>query len=77
VIYNAMVNSLVTEEGQTMEAARAAFDGQIGVASWRLPGAPEREIAEVDAGAPWWWSGDEDASQSFLDMQGVTLDGGN
>jgi hypothetical protein len=28
---------------------------------------------EVDEGAPWWWDGDEEASQSFLAAQGVQL----
>lgn len=63
------------EKGQKPEDARREFDGKLGVAVWRMPGAPERLVEEKDPGAPWWWTGDEEASQGFLQQVGVTLDG--
>ncbi|MFJ8049803.1 hypothetical protein [Streptomyces luteogriseus] len=71
-----MLQRLIVHDGQTEEQARARFDADLGVSSWALPGR-ERRAAEqtVEAGAPWWWHGAEDASQSFLTSMGVSLNG--
>ncbi len=69
-----MLQRLIVREGQTEEQARRKFDADLGVSAWALPGRDRREIEpQPDTGAPWWWHGDEDASQSFLASMGVTL----
>jgi hypothetical protein len=69
-----MLTRLHVREGQTAEAARKRFDGQLDVASWPLPGEPVKESTPHEAGAPWWWQGAEEASGSFLKAMGVTLE---
>jgi hypothetical protein len=74
VIYHTMLRRLKVGDDEDPEAAVKAFDGELAVARWRMPGTPEPEPkADVDPGAPWWWSGDEDASQDFLQQMGVNL----
>lgn len=69
-----MLQRLIVRDGQTEAQARARFDADLGVSAWALPGQERREPEPVqDIGAPWWWAGAEDASQSFLASMGVTL----
>ena len=68
-----MLQRLIVREGQTEEQARARFDANLGVSAWALPGRERRDIEPVQDAAPWWWTGAEDASQSFLASMGVTL----
>jgi hypothetical protein len=69
-----MLQRLIVHDGQTEEQARARFDADLGVSAWALPGHDRREHEpQPDDGAPWWWHGNEDASQSFLASMGVTL----
>jgi hypothetical protein len=68
-----MLQRLIVHDGQTEEQARARFDADLGVSAWALPGRDRREPEAADTGAPWWWHGAEDASQSFLASMGVTL----
>lgn len=68
-----MLTRLHVPEGKTAESARKRFDGQLGVGGWPLPGEQPKESVPTDPGAPWWWSGAEDASQSFLSSMGVSL----
>jgi hypothetical protein len=69
-----MLQRLIVREGQTEEQARARFDADLGVSAWALPGHDRRQPEPVtDTGAPWWWHGNEDASQSFLTAMGVNL----
>jgi len=69
-----MLQRLIIREGQTEEQARTRFDADLGVSAWALPGRERREPEPVqDPGAPWWWQGAEEASQSFLTATGVTL----
>jgi hypothetical protein len=71
-----MLQRLNVREGQTEEQARARFDADLGTSAWALPGREPREAQpQTDPGAPWWWAGAEDASQSFLASMGVSLDG--
>ncbi|KAF2774615.1 hypothetical protein [Streptomyces sp. OM5714] len=71
-----MLQRLIIRDGQTEEAARAKFDADLGVSAWASPGHTRRELEPTpDDGAPWWWTGAEDASQSFLAAMGVTLNG--
>lgn len=71
-----MLQRLIIRDGQTEEQARARFDADLGVSAWAVPGR-ERKTVETkpDSGAPWWWTGAEDASQSFLTAMGVSLGG--
>jgi hypothetical protein len=68
-----MTQRLTIREGQTAEAARRQFDGQLGVSAWATPSQPMSEPEPRDVGAPWWWEGAEEASDSFLTSMGVTL----
>jgi len=70
-----MLQGLTVRKGQTYEQARAAFDSDLGMSQWLVPGRQPKPPAPRDPGAPWWWHGDEDASDSFLAAMGVTLDG--
>jgi hypothetical protein len=69
-----MLQRLIVREGQSEEQARARFDADLGVSAWALPGRERAEMQQTkDTGAPWWWTGAEDASQAFLASMGVTL----
>lgn len=60
-------------ENEPEEAAYARLDSDLAVRRWVTPWQVAPEPVAVEDGAPWWWQGDEDASQSFLVAQGVTL----
>lgn len=68
-----MLKRLAVRDGQSPEGARKAFDLRLGVAAWTVPGRAPAEAEPVDPRAPWWWTGSEDASQSFLASMGVNL----
>lgn len=71
-----MLQRLVIHDGQTEAQARTRFDADLGTSAWALPGRERRTFEKKpDDGAPWWWHGSEDASQSFLTSMGVALDG--
>ena len=71
-----MLQRLAIRDGQTEEQARARFDADLGVSAWASPGHARKAIEQTpDDGAPWWWRGAEDASQSFLAAMGVSLGG--
>jgi len=54
---------------------RAELDSSLDVASWATPLTTfkSRQIAR-EPGAPSWWHGEEEASESFLRAMGVNLD---
>jgi hypothetical protein len=60
-------------EHESEEAAFARLDNDLQVRRWTNPWQTAPEPVAVEEGAPWWWYGDEDASQQFLAAQGVTL----
>lgn len=68
-----MVQRVQPGENEPEEAARARLDSDLAVRRWTTPWQTAPESVSVEDGAPWWWAGDEDASQSFLVSQGVTL----
>lgn len=71
-----MLQRLIVHDGQSEEQARAKFDADLGVSAWATPGRERRPVQQTpDDGAPWWWTGAEDASQSFLAAMGVSLGG--
>jgi hypothetical protein len=67
-----MRKSVNPEEGKTMDAAITDLDNQLGVSVWGLPGNIDHQVPEREEGAPDWWYGDEEASQSFLQAQGLS-----
>ncbi len=68
-----MVQRLSVRENEKPETARKRFDGQLAVRAWTTPGTRDKTPDPRDPRAPWWWDGDEDASQSFLTAMGVNL----
>lgn len=60
-------------EGEPEEAAQQRLDAELDVRRWQSPGQAAPEPVDVEDGAPWWWRGDEDASQTFLASQGAVL----
>lgn len=68
-----MITRVKVRDGQSTEDAQRVFDAQLGVPGWTVPGRTPRPVEPRDAGAPWWWQGAEDASQSFLASMGVSL----
>lgn len=62
-------------EDEDPEITRKKFDVDMGVKRWRITAADEDPYADavVDEAAPWWWEGDEEASDSFLEAMGVNL----
>lgn len=68
-----MVQRLSVRENEKPETARKRFDGQLSVRAWTTPGTEDKAPEPRDSRAPYWWDGDEDASQSFLTAMGVTL----
>jgi len=63
-----MLQRLHVREGQTPDAARKRFDGQLDVRAWATPGTEAKETVARDPKAPWWWDNAEDASQPFMAM---------
>lgn len=59
------------------EQARRELDQQLKVKRWRITPQDTDPYADVpvDEGAPWWWDGDEEASDTFLQAQGIDLGG--
>jgi hypothetical protein len=55
------------------ERERAQLDAALGVAGWPAPAQRPRPVEPTEPGAPAWWQGDEEASQSFLAAVGVRL----
>lgn len=66
-----------SKEGSYAEA-RKKIDNQLKVKRWRVLEEQQDPYADkpVEDGAPWWWDGDEEASDSFLSSMNVQLDKG-
>jgi hypothetical protein len=62
-------------ENENPEVTRKRFDASLSVKRWRITPDDTDRYAEavVDEGAPWWWEGDAEASDSFLEAMGVSL----
>lgn len=70
-----MVQRLEIPEKADPEDVRRRFDAELETDLWLVPGTvPRTEQADYDPSAPWWWRGDEEASQGFLSAMGVVLD---
>lgn len=68
-----MLSRLRVRKGQTPDEARRSFDGMLGVSSWGSLVTERREAPDRDPNAPWWWYGEEEASDTFLKSMGVVL----
>jgi hypothetical protein len=75
MIYAAQLARLHVEQGEDPDAARGKFDSDLGVSEWRRTrDETATKRPDVDPDAPWWWHGDEEASQGFMAAMGVRLD---
>lgn len=68
-----MCQRLESKEDEPESAAQQRLDADLEVRLWQSPGQDAPRPVEAEEGAPWWWHGDEDASQAFLASQGVNL----
>jgi hypothetical protein len=77
-MYAEMLRRTSYDEGKegAAEAARKELDQKLKIKRWRVTPEDTDPYAETetDPGAPWWWDGDAEASESFLDAMGVQLD---
>jgi len=69
VLYKASLERLRYDE-KNPDKPRTDFNRTMMVDDWQLPGG-DYVPAKNESGAPSWWYGDEDASQSFLQSVGV------
>jgi hypothetical protein len=58
----------MTRDAKTRQEEVIALDARWAVAEWRVPGQVVRPSV---VGAPVWWHGAEDASQSFFQAMGI------
>lgn len=69
-----MIKRLPVPDKEHPEPRDEYVDGPLGVDAWPQPGVREKPVAaDVPPGAPAWWKGEEEASQSFLRSMGVKL----
>jgi hypothetical protein len=53
---------------------RSELDVPLMVNTWHVPGEQRPDVeGETVEGAPSWWRGDEEASQSFIREMGIKL----
>lgn len=68
-----MLQRVRVHEGQSAEDARKVLDSALSVTGWAVPGSGPKHVKQRDPKAPWWWTDEEDASDSFLKAMGVSL----
>lgn len=73
-----MIQSTPThdDEGKPIEPdPLLALDSDLQVSDWQVPGSNLRLVKrrDVPEGAPDWWKGESEASDSFLRAMGVKL----
>lgn len=68
-----MLQRLRVHDGQSAEDARTVLDQTLSTAGWAVPGSGPKRVKARDPKAPWWWTGEEDASESFFKAMGVSL----
>jgi hypothetical protein len=62
-----MIQRLKPDEEGNTSASRKDLDDKLGVIRWQVPGGGNKLAeVEIEAGAPSWWAGDEEASQASL-----------
>lgn len=70
MVYAEMAQRTYDEDGKDH---RGELDAALGVAGWGTP-LGRRYMIERPEGAPLWYVGEEEASQSFLRAMGVGLE---
>lgn len=65
-----MVERLPYPDEKENPHPREDLDNALRVREWNTP-TTRRTTEPVEPGAPSWWHGDEDASQSFLREMGI------
>jgi hypothetical protein len=78
-VYAAQLDDLERLARLAALGARADPAGRLaaehGAAAWQVPGDQHRRaLPPPEPGAPPWWHGDEEASQSFLAAVGLKLE---
>lgn len=70
-----MCERLDVGEDEDPEVVRRRFDVELQVKRWlrTVDDTDKYAGAPVDEAAPWWWEGDAEASDSFLEAMGVSL----
>lgn len=64
-----MIQRLDIGDGDKPEDIRREFDNDLGVVRWQVPGGGNKYAeVKIEEGAPSWWAGDEEASQSALNQ---------
>lgn len=67
-----MVQRLPQPEKEHPDPRQEYLDGPLRVDDWAAPGEYVKPPSEdIPQGAPSWWRGDEDASQSFFKAMGI------
>ena len=79
MIYAETIKRLDYDQGKegAYEEARKKIDAQLKTKRWRVGWEQEDPYADQPRSedwAPWWWDGDSEASDSFLESMGVQLD---
>jgi hypothetical protein len=65
-----MITELPDADKEHPDPRDEYVDGPLDVANWEIPGQPRPDV-DTPPGAPSWWKGDEDASQSFFKRVGI------
>lgn len=64
-----MIDTLPYADKEHPDPRAEFLDDPLGVEEWQRPG--QVQVGEVIPGAPSWWHGDEEASQSMLRQMGI------
>lgn len=70
VIWHAMLQRIPEHDGK--RNYRAELEQAFGVPLWASP--LSRKVPQIPVEGPWWWLGEEEATDSFLSSMGVHLD---
>lgn len=62
-----MIERLKPDDEGDLTASRRELDSELSVARWQVPGDGNKYAeVKIEDGAPSWWAGDEEASQTSL-----------
>jgi hypothetical protein len=62
-----MLERLKPDDNGDTTASRVELDRELGVVRWQVPGGGNKYAeVEIEEGAPSWWAGDVEASESSL-----------
>ena len=72
MVYYEMTRRLEHDQ-KNPQRPRQRLDQTLEVGRWHVPGGVYRQRQRTSNSTPAWWSGDEDASQTFLHAMGVVM----